>query len=211
MTDQRGNRLTQDAASRAGAKQGDIAVEEGEDRFRLFVESVVDYGIFMLDVGGRIVSWNAGAERMNGYTAAEIIGRHFSIFYSPDEVSSGKCELELKTATDEGRFEEEGWRVRKDGSRFWANVVITALRNGAGRLIGFGKVTRDLSERKRADEDLRRSEERFRLLIASVKDYAIFILDPTGHVATWNPGAERLKGYSADEIIGQHFSRFYPE
>jgi PAS domain S-box-containing protein len=211
VTDQGGGRLTQDATSQAGAKPGDVAVEEGEDRFRLFVESVVDYGIFMLDVGGRIVSWNAGAERMNGYTAEEIIGKHFSVFYAPDEVSAGKCELELKTAAGEGRFEEEGWRVRKDGSRFWANVVITALKNRAGRLIGFGKVTRDLSERKRADEDLRRSEERFRLLIASVKDYAIFILDPTGHVATWNPGAERLKGYSADQIIGQHFSRFYPE
>jgi PAS domain-containing protein len=118
--------------------------------------------------------------------------------------------MELATAAEHGRSEEEGWRLRKDGKRFWANVVITAVRGADGRLLGFGKVTRDLTERRRAEQELRRSEERLRLLIASVKDYAIFILDPTGHVATRNPGAERLKGYSANDIIGQHFSRFYP-
>ncbi len=171
----------------------------------------MDYGIFMLDLDGRIASWNAGAEQMNRYSAGEIIGRHFSIFYRPEEVATGKCERELAIASREGRFEEEGWRLRKDGSRFWANVVITAVRNGDGDLIGFGKVTRDLTERRDAQEELRRSEERLRLLITSVKDYAIFVLDPKGHVVTWNPGAERLKGYAAHEIIGQHFSRFYPE
>jgi PAS domain S-box-containing protein len=182
-----------------------------EDRFRLLVESVVDYGIFMLDLDGRIASWNSGAEHINGYFAEEIIGRHFSIFYRPEEVASGKCEQELAIALREGRFEEEGWRLRKDGSRFWASVVITAVRDHEGELIGFGKVTRDLTERREAQEELRRSEERLRLLITSVKDYAIFVLDPKGHVLTWNPGAERLKGYAAREIIGQHFSRFYPE
>ena len=186
-------------------------VRANEDRFRLLVESVVDYGIFMLDPDGHVATWNAGAERMEGYGAKEIIGQHFSVFYSPEEVASGKCEQTLATATREGRFEEEGWRIRKDGSRFWANVVITPVRDTAGHLIGFGKVTRDLTERHQAQDELRRSEERLRLLIASVRDYAIFVLDPKGHVATWNRGAERLNGYSANEIIGQHFSRFYPE
>jgi PAS domain S-box-containing protein len=182
----------------------------GEDRFRLLVTSVVDYGIFMLDTSGRIESWNAGAERMSGYTAAEIMGKHFSVFYPREDIDDGKCDRELSAARAAGRFEEEGWRLRKDGTRFWANVVITAVRDSHGELIGFGKVTRDLTERRNAEDGLRQSEERLRLLIASVKDYAIFILDPTGHVASWNPGAERLKGYSAGEIIGQHFSRFYP-
>lgn len=186
------------------------ALQQGDDRFRLLVESIVDYGIFMLDTTGRVASWNAGAARMKGYTAPEILGKHFSVFYPPEVLASGRCEMELATAAEHGRSEEEGWRLRKDGSRFWANVVITAVRGADGRLLGFGKVTRDLTERRRAEQELRRSEERLRLLIASVKDYAIFILDPTGHVATWNPGAERLKGYSANDIIGQHFSRFYP-
>jgi PAS domain S-box-containing protein len=188
-----------------------VSLQQSEDRFQLLVESVVDYGIFILDSGGHIASWNAGAERMEGYTAREILGKHFSIFYPPEEVASGKCEHELEVTEAVGRFEEEGVRVRKDGTTFWANVVITAIRSADGALLGFGKVTRDLSERRRAEDALRQSEERLRLLIASVKDYAIFVLDPTGHVATWNPGAERLKGYRAEEIIGQHFSRFYPE
>jgi PAS domain S-box-containing protein len=184
---------------------------ETEDRFRLLVDSVVDYGIFMLDLGGHIASWNAGAHRMNGYTAEEIFGKHFSIFYPAGEVAAGKCERELELARRDGRFEEEGWRLRKDGSAFWANVVITAVRNANGVLLGYGKVTRDLTERRGAELDLRRSEERLRLLIESVREYAIFILDPTGHVVTWNAGAQRLKGFAASDIIGQHFSRFYPE
>jgi PAS domain S-box-containing protein len=201
-------------ADRSGATapaQSQPTLRETEDRFRLLVESVIDYGIFMLDLDGRIASWNAGAERLKGYTVDEIIGQHFSIFYPEEDVASGKCERELEIAAREGRFEEEGWRIRKDGSTFWANVVITAVRNSHGVLLGYGKVTRDLSERRIAESSLRRSEERLRLLIESVRDYAIFILDPTGHVVTWNSGAERLKGYAANEIIGQHFSRFYPE
>jgi PAS domain S-box-containing protein len=192
-------------------ESGTHALRESEDRFRLLVESVVDYGIFMLDLSGHITSWNLGARRMKQYTEQEILGKHFSIFYPPDEVEAGKCDRELVTAAREGRFEEEGWRLRKDGSRFWANVVITPLRDRTGRMIGYAKVTRDLTERRNAEDDLRRSEERLRLLIASVRDYAIFVLDTSGHVASWNAGAERLKGYAADEIIGQHFSRFYPE
>jgi PAS domain S-box-containing protein len=192
-------------------ESGTHALRDSEDRFRLLVESVVDYGIFMLDLGGHVTSWNIGAQRMKQYTEQEILGKHFSIFYSREEVESGKCDGELEVAVREGRFEEEGWRLRKDGTKFWANVVITPVRDRTGRLIAYAKVTRDLTERRKAEEDLRDSEERLRLLISSVKDYAIFVLDPSGHVASWNPGAERLKGYTAHEIIGQHFSRFYPE
>jgi PAS domain S-box-containing protein len=177
-----------------------------EDRFRLLVESVKDYAIFMLDPQGYVATWNAGAERIKGYRAEDIIGRHFSVFYPPEVIATGKCELELEGAAREGRFEDEGWRLRKDGSRFWANVVITALRSPDGTLLGFAKVTRDLSDRRAAEEEARR----FRLLVESVKDYAIFVLDSQGHVRTWNAGAERIKGYRSEEIIGKHFSTFYP-
>lgn len=181
-----------------------------DKRFRLLVESVVDYAIFLLDRTGHIQSWNAGAQRIKGYRAEEILGRHFSQFYPDEAVQRGWPEQELREATRQGRFEDEGWRIRKDGSRFWANVVITALRDEGGELIGFAKVTRDLTERRAHEEALRRSEERFRLLIEATTDYAIFMLDPNGCVLTWNSGAQRIKGYQADEIIGQHFSRFYP-
>ncbi len=182
------------------------AAEEEVRRFRLLVESVKDYGIFILSPEGRIETWNAGAERLKGYAASEILGQHFSVFYPRVDVEAGKCELELEGASRDGRFEDEGWRLRKDGTRFWANVVITALRNGEDALIGFAKVTRDLTERKAAEEET----HRFRLLVESVKDYGIFILSPAGHIETWNAGAERLKGYSAAEIVGRHFSAFYP-
>jgi PAS domain S-box-containing protein len=177
----------------------------------LLVGSVVDYAIVVLDVDGRISSWNPGAELLKGYRADEVIGRHFSIFYTDDDIEDRFPDRELAIAGAAGRFENEGWRVRKDGSRFWANVVITALRDADGRLVGFGKVTRDLTERKRAEDALRESEERFRLLVGGVSDYAIFMLDPDGRVSSWNLGVERLKGYRADELLGRHFSLFYTE
>jgi PAS domain S-box-containing protein len=185
-------------------------LEESEQRFRLMVESVKDYAIFMLDPGGHVATWNAGAGRIKGYRPDEVIGRHFSTFYTPEDAASGKPARLLEAAVRDGRVEDEGWRVRKDGSRFWADVVITALLDKEGRLRGFGKVTRDLTERRAAEESLRLSEERIRLMVESVKDYAIFMLDPGGNVATWNSGAERLKGYTPGEIIGRHFSAFYP-
>ncbi|MDB5338908.1 MAG: putative histidine kinase, hybrid [Planctomycetaceae bacterium] len=181
------------------------------DQLRLLIQGTTDYAIFMLDPQGRVVTWNAGAERFKGYTAQEIIGQHFTKFYPQEAIDRGWPVYELKIATSEGRFEDEGWRVRKDGTQFWANVVITALRDEQGQLRGFSKVTRDLTERKRIEETLRRSEERFRLLVEGAKDYAIFLLDPQGHVASWNSGAERIKQYKSEEIIGQHFSRFYPQ
>ena len=194
--------------NKAGGGKEDL--RESEERFRLLVGSVRDYAIFMLDPDGRVLTWNAGAERFKGYRADEIIGQHFSVFY-PDEAKQSRWpEHELEVAAKEGVFEDEGWRVRKDGTLFWANVVITALRNADGRLLGFAKVTRDLTQRRAHEEELRRSEERFRLLVEGVREYAIFMLDANGRVATWNSGAERIKGYAADEIIGQHFSIFYP-
>jgi PAS domain S-box-containing protein len=175
----------------------------------LLVESVVDYAIFMLDEDGRVATWNIGAEKIKGYTAAEIVGEHFSKFFPPEDVASGKPAEELRRAIELGRVEVEGWRVRRDGSRFWANVVSTALRDPNGKLRGFGKVTRDLTARRDAEQRFRQSEERFHRLIDAVTDYAIYMLDADGNVATWNPGAERIKGYTAGEIVGQHFSRFY--
>src|SRR5688572_16975087 len=178
--------------------------------YQLLVQQARDYALFLLDRDGRIVSWNLGAERLKGYAEEEIVGRHFSIFYSREAIESGWPEHELKVALSEGRFEDEGWRVRKDGSRFWANVVITALRDENGRHLGFSKITRDLTDRKLHEEALCQSEERFRLLIEGVVDYAIFMLDPEGMVTSWNAGAERINGYKRDEILGKHVSRFFP-
>lgn len=175
---------------------------EHESIFRALVDSVLDYAIFVLDPTGVIVTWNPGAERIKQYQAEEIIGRHFSVFYPEEDRSADKPSQELKIAAENGRFEDDGWRVRKDGSRFWANVVITPLRDKEGNLLGFGKITRDLTERRTA-------EQRYRLLIEGVVDYAIFSLDSRGNITSWNSGAQRIKQYSADEIVGRHFSTFY--
>jgi PAS domain S-box-containing protein len=185
-------------------------LRHSEERFRLLVESVRDYAIFMLDPQGFVLTWNAGAQRFKGYAAAEIIGQHFSRFYPADALARRLPEHELEVAKATGSFEDEGWRLRKDGSRFWANVVITAMRDARGVLLGFSKVTRDLTQRRHHEEALRQSEERFRLLVEGVSEYAIFMLDVNGRIATWNSGAQRLKGYSAADILGQHFSVFYP-
>jgi PAS domain S-box-containing protein len=183
---------------------------ETENRFRLLVDGVRDYAIFMLDPQGRVQTWNSGAALIKGYRADEIIGQHFSKFYPPEAVAKDFPAYELRMAVAEGRFEDEGWRVKKDGSLFWANVIITALYGENKTLRGFAKVTRDLTQRREHEERLRQSEERFRLLVEGVTDYAIFMLDVNGIVTTWNTGAARIKGYRAEDIIGQHFSRFYP-
>src|SRR5262249_20577483 len=178
---------------------------------RMVVEGVIDYAMYMLDPSGIVTNWNPGAERLKGYTSHEIIGQHFSKFYTREERAAGLPGRVLKTAAREGRYEAKGWRVGKNGSRFWALVVVDAIHNEKGELEGFAKVTRDMTERRLAQESLRDSERQFRLLVAGVTDYALFMLDPNGIVSTWNAGAERIKGYAANEIIGQHFSRFYSE
>lgn len=181
------------------------------DQLALMVEEVRDYAIFMLDAKGRVATWNAGAKRIKGYEPSEIIGKHFSAFYPEEDVRSGKPPWELEVAEREGRFEDEGWRIRKDGSRFWANVIITAIRDRNGKLVGFGKVTRDFTERRQHEEELAQSEERFRLLVEGTPEYAIFAMDADGRISTWNMGAKRIKGYKASEIIGRHYSTFFPE
>ncbi|MGO4326563.1 PAS domain S-box protein [Cupriavidus sp. 2TAF22] len=177
--------------------------------FREVVESIVDYAIFTLDTAGRVTSWNAGARKMKGYADNEILGEHFSRFYTEEAIARGWPEHELRVARLEGRFEDEGWRVRADGTRFWANVIITAIRDADGQESGFIKVTRDLTEHRRTEEALRQSEEILRLLVEGVKDYAIFLLDPHGCVISWNSGATLIKGYTRQEILGRHFSLFY--
>jgi PAS domain S-box-containing protein len=185
------------------------ALQQTEQRFRTLIEGVQDYAIFMLDSSGCVTSWNTGAEKLKGYTADEIIGSHFSRFYPPDAIQRGWPDHELRMAEMDGRFEDEGWRIRKDGSRFWASVVITALRDNEGALIGFSKITRDLTERKQVERRLAESEEQLRLLVQGITDYAILMLDPTGVVTSWNSGAQAITGYPADEMLGKHFSRFY--
>ncbi len=191
---------------------------DNPELFKHLVQSVGEYAIFALDAQGHIITWNAGAQRAKGYTQAEILGKHFSIFYPPEAIAINHPQFELKEALEHGYYEEEGWRVRKDGSLFWAAVVINCLRDDSGNHLGFAKVTRDLSEKKKAElalthstKALERSEETFDLIVGSIKDYAILILSPEGQIMTWNEGAQRIKGYQADEIIGRHFSTFYTE
>ena len=184
--------------------------EQSDRRLQLLIDSIRDHAIFMLDPKGHVISWNAGAERVKGYRAEEILGRHFSAFYPPEDVSNGECEALLERAEMEGRAETEGWRLRRNGTRFWASVVISAIRDSGGVLVGFAKVSRDLTERRQTELGLR-GEDRLRLMIESVRDYAIFMLDSAGNVASWNAAAQRIKGWTAGEIIGHHFSRFYPE
>jgi hypothetical protein len=188
----------------------EMALRESEERFRLLVSGVKDYAIFMLDPAGLVSTWNTGAEFIKGYTAKEIIGSHFSRFYPPEAIKQQLPETELRGAMMQGRFENEGWRLRKDGSRFWANVIITAVRNPTGQLIGFSKITRDLTERRGHEEELRQGEERFRLLVEGVTEYAIMMLDTEGFLSSWNAGAERIKGYRSEEVLGKHVSHFYP-
>ena len=189
----------------------DLTKLSDAQRLELLVTSVRDYAIYMLDPRGTIVSWNTGAERFKGYLAKEVIGQHFSLFYTDADRQAGLPDRVLRMAAEAGKFEAEGWRVRKDGTRFWAHVVIDPITNDAGQLIGYAKVTRDITERKAAQEALRKSEEQFRLLVQGVTDYAIYMLSPEGEVSSWNAGAARIKGYERGEIVGRHFSCFYTD
>ena len=191
----------------ADAKPFDTHVTD--QRFQLLINSVTDYAIYMIEPSGRIATWNAGARRFKGYEAEEIIGRNFSEFFSDEDRAAGLPMRSLATAEAEGKFETEGWRIRKDGTRFWAHVIIDPVRDDSGTLLGFAKITRDISERRSAEIALAESEQRFRMLVQGVRDYALYMLDPDGRVSNWNSGAQKIKGYSAEEIVGKHFSNFY--
>lgn len=192
-------------------KTNELELRKNEERFRLLVEGIRDYSVFMLDPEGYILTWNDGAKQINGYNSSEIIGKHFSIFYIQEDLDAKKHEMELRTASSTGKYEEEGWRVRKNGTVYWASIVLSALFNEQNKLIGFSKVTRDLTDRRESEETLRQSEERYRFLVEQVTDYGIFMMDEKGRIASWNEGAKRINGYSASEIIGKYFSIFYPE
>lgn len=205
--------MAQDVSEAGMPQRAELCSSQTSDevRFRLLVEAVTDYAIFMLDPAGIVTSWNPGAQRIKGYDAFEIVGQHFSTFYEEADQRAGAPQRALETARHTGKFEAEGWRLRKDGTRFWASAIICAIHNDDGDLLGFAKITRDLTERKKAEEELRRSEEIFRRLVEGVTDYALYMLDPSGIVSNWNAGAQRIKGYAPSEIVGQHFSRFYTE
>ena len=192
-----------------GRVAGEMSDQLSRDPFKLLVQSIVDYAIYLLDPTGKVTSWNAGAERIKGFQADEIVGRHFSTFYTEEDRKAGVPQKVLETARREGKFVGEGWRVRKDGTRFWASVVVDRINGDDGELIGFAKITRDMTETRDTQQALLEAERRFRILVQGVTDYAIYMLDPEGRVTNWNSGAERIKGYSPDDIIGEHFSRFY--
>jgi PAS domain S-box-containing protein len=201
-------KVTRDMTEQRAAQE---ALLESERRFRYLVEGVVDYAIYMLDVNGVVTNWNRGAERSKGYSAEDVVGRHFSIFYTPEDRAAGLPARGLAQAQREGCWQSEGWQLRKDGSRFWASVVIDTIHDDQGRHIGFAKITRDVSERRAAQQALAESERQFRTLVAGVMDYALVMLDASGVVTNWNAGAEHIKGYTAEEIVGQHMEVFYTE
>src|SRR4051794_9610492 len=188
------------------------------EQLALLLDAVADYAIFLLDAEGRIRSWNTGARRLKGYEADEILGRHFSTFYTQEDLARDHPTHELELARADGRYEEEGWRLRKDGSRFWASVLITPLYVG-DELMGYAKVTRDLTARRLGEEQMRvrtgelitanAELEQFRLMVSGVRDYAIFALDAGGHIRRWNEGARGIRGYGEDGAVGRHFSMFY--
>jgi PAS domain S-box-containing protein len=180
-----------------------------ETKYRLLIDAIVDYAIYMLDIDGLVSSWNSGAQRSTGYDTADILGKHFSLLYGDEDRLARRPEEHLLIARTEGRFETESWHVRKDGTQYWASVVIDPVRTDDGTLIGYAKITRDLTEREKDKNRLRHSEEQFRRLVQGVEDYAIYMLDTQGLVSSWNSGAQRIKGYTSDEIIGQSFSLFY--
>src|SRR5262249_45081876 len=181
---------------------------ESERNFRLLVEGVIDYAIFMLSPEGNVINWNTGAERIKGYKARQIVGKHFSVFYPPHDREEGLPASALEIARKDKHFIGEGWRVRKDGSRFFASVVIDPIYEKR-KLIGYAVITQDITERHKALSDLNESESKFRMLVNGVTDYALYMLSPTGVVSNWNAGGQRIKGYLPEEIIGENFSKFY--
>jgi PAS domain S-box-containing protein len=173
--------------------------------------AAADHAVCILDAEGAVLSCNAGFQQLMGYETGEIAGRNVAQFYPDDAVQAGFPSEALRTAAREGKFEREGWRLRKDGDRFWARVTLDPIRDSSGAVTGFAEITRDLTQHRASEKALRESQEQFRLLVQGVTDYAIFLLDKDGFVSNWNPGAQRIKGYLPEEIVGRHFSRFYTE
>lgn len=190
-------------------KSSDALVSQEIERLALFVSSITDYTIYMLTPEGKVASWNAGAQRFKGYKAEEIIGHHFSRFYTDEDRAAGIPARALREAQERGKFEAEGWRVRNDGTHFWASVVIDAIRDEHGVLVGYAKITRDITQKQAAADELRESERRFRMLVQGVTDYAIYMISPLGEITNWNAGARRIKGFEQDEVVGTNFARFY--
>lgn len=201
-------KVTRDLTARSRAE---AELRQAEQRFRALVDGFPDHAMIMLDTAGSVLTWNAGAKKITAYEQQEVLGKHFGLLYAPEELATRSPEQALEIARSSGRFAEDGWRIRKDGTRFWASVILTPVRDDQGKPMGFAQLMRDLTEHRHKEEALHRSEERFRLLVEGVVDYALYMLDPQGRVTTWNLGAERIKGYRAEEIIGKHFSAFFPE
>jgi PAS domain S-box-containing protein len=198
----------------AGLQQQLSDCERRGERFRLLIENATDYAFITFDAENRISSWNLGAERVLGYSESEMMGQNGDVLFTPEDRATGAAAQEFETARTEGRAKDERWHLRKDGSRFWASGVLMCLQpgqpaNGNGQY-SFGKLLRDLTERKEAEERLRQSEERFRLFLENVRDCALFQLDPHGNISVWNPGAERLFGYSEQEIVGECIKVLFP-
>lgn len=198
------------AGSGTGGEDVDVLQTSAGDVLLHAIDSITDYAIFLLTPEGNVATWNGGAMRIKGYTPDEIIGRHFSCFYTDEARQRGWPAEALRQAAAAGRFEDEGWRVRKDGTRFWANLVLTAARDASGALVGFTKVTRDLTARRKQEDQLREREESLRLLIEGTRDHALFLLDTDGRIRSWNPGARRVLGHASDSVMGRDFALLYP-
>jgi PAS domain S-box-containing protein len=198
----------EDATARVDAEE---ARREAETRFTEMVKNVRDHSIFLTDPDGVVTSWNVAAERIIGYPEAEAVGQHFSLIFTPEDVAAGLPEQELRHAREWGRAEDERWHRNKSGARFWALGIVTPLRDAAGNLTGYSKILRDMTERKRAEDALRLTEERFRLMVQAVQDYAVFLMDPAGNVASWNEGAQRILGYAGEEVVGRPGAQFFTE
>jgi PAS domain S-box-containing protein len=183
----------------------------GNTIYKRMIEEIQDYAIILLNDRGIITDWNKGAEKIKRYSEKEILGKHFSIFYLKEDLDNNLPQKLIEEARVNGRAAQEGWRKRKDGTRFWGSITITALHDDNNHLIGFCKVTRDLTDRKLADDQLRLSEERYHQMIAEVQDYAIILLNPHGIIENWNAGAQKIKGYHADEVIGKKIDLFYTQ
>jgi two-component system sensor kinase FixL len=180
-----------------------------EELFRQLVKGAKDYAIFMLDLKGSVVSWNTGAELIMGYREDEILGKNLAVFYTDDQITSGKHNLDLAIAMNDGRIEDEGWRKRKDSSLFWGNVVLTLLQDDEGGARGFSMVTKDITERKKAETQLLESEARMGAILAAAVD-AIIIIDERGTIQSLNKAAERLFGHESAEMVGQNVKMLMP-